>query len=958
MQDGGMSALINQIDAMPKSTKFLAYFNTMDGAFSALKRLSFAEVDAKGLSFPSRIRCGVFKLTDGPTVIIGGTLTPNEATETLDTLNKYGKVKIVTTPSGTRGTGASSSHVEPDRSVPSEDENRANDTAYDGSVNLRIRFPGKLMANMGLPMLLDGVAIGTLYLRSGCDVSVRTGVGVHYLQLNTWLRKFALTINVPTPGDYVAVLAFSRWSGKLTLGSLECKGETRDVESPRSHVPEAVPLGPGRGINPPPISPVAIPLSTRGRELVRDLCKQFPFDQVVFMVGNAKIPQVEELVQLGDAAVDACKTGLGRSRCVCRVLSRIGTPKAVSALCGELSSANWQRVQLACESLGWVEHPNVVSALPELERQRNSQFGEVVVAAGEAIKRIKGRFQEKASMPKENIDDLIRNLLPQYHIYRAGIDDNECERCEHAADALGDLRDHRAVGPLLELLNKGEPADLRAAAARALGKIGDPSAADGLAERFLADKNHSTISESAEALVTIALKSAENHARAKLIAVLQDNRVQNHPWLRDDIIRALKEITGTNRGQDCNSWLSWLRSQFEFTSGIASDKDLNESTRNEGPTDKVEEKGPDTPVKPDTSSYAWHNTPEPVGTVDQPFLMPIEAAFSMEGRGTVVTGRVARGVIKAGEEIEIVGLRSTTKTTVTSVEMFLKRLSQGQVGDNIGCLLRDARKEDIERGQVLCKPGSISPHTNFRAEVYFLTKEEGGRHNPIMNGYSPQFYFRMIELTGSITLNEGREKVMPGDNLNLEVELERPIAIEKAQRFVIREDGHTIGVGRVTSMEQSLKKVNKEDGRPRKVQLTSPVAQTANSEPLGEDAVSAFRANPTSVAAIYALAHSSSPEAVEALAELAESSEQLAAVATTLGDIATLNPNLVSKNAKAMSFLINLLKGPGQMSRANAAFALGWTRSRQALEPLRAALQDEDDVVRENAQKAIQQIGG
>ncbi len=192
--------------------------------------------------------------------------------------------------------------------------------------------------------------------------------------------------------------------------------------------------------------------------------------------------------------------------------------------------------------------------------------------------------------------------------------------------------------------------------------------------------------------------------------------------------------------------------------------------------------------------------PEPVRAVDQPFLMPIEDVFSIEGRGTVVTGRVERGMIKVGEEVEIVGLRPTTKTTVTGVEMFRKLLDQGQAGDNIGALLRGTRKEDVERGQVLCKAGSITPHTKFKAEVYVLSKEEGGRHSPFMNGYRPQFYFRTTDVTGSIKLNEGTEMVMPGDNVNLEVELISPIAMEKAQRFAIREGGRTVGAGRVTEI--------------------------------------------------------------------------------------------------------------------------------------------------------------
>ena len=192
--------------------------------------------------------------------------------------------------------------------------------------------------------------------------------------------------------------------------------------------------------------------------------------------------------------------------------------------------------------------------------------------------------------------------------------------------------------------------------------------------------------------------------------------------------------------------------------------------------------------------------PEPVRAIDQPFLMPIEDVFSIEGRGTVVTGRIERGVIKVGEEIEIVGLKPTTKTIVTGVEMFRKLLDKGIAGDNVGCLLRGTRKEDIERGQVLCKPGTTTPHTNFMAELYVLSKEEGGRHSPFMNGYRPQFYFRTTDVTGSIKLPAGTEMVMPGDNVNLEVELISPIAMEKAQRFAIREGGRTVGAGRVTEI--------------------------------------------------------------------------------------------------------------------------------------------------------------
>jgi elongation factor Tu len=192
--------------------------------------------------------------------------------------------------------------------------------------------------------------------------------------------------------------------------------------------------------------------------------------------------------------------------------------------------------------------------------------------------------------------------------------------------------------------------------------------------------------------------------------------------------------------------------------------------------------------------------PEPVRVVDQPFLMPIEDVFSIEGRGTVVTGRVERGLIKVGEEVEIVGLRDTQKTTVTGVEMFRKLLDQGQAGDNIGCLLRSTKKEDVERGQVLAAPKSITPHTNFKAEVYVLSKEEGGRHTPFFKGYRPQFYFRTTDVTGDITLPEGVDMVMPGDNVSMEVNLITPIAMEKTMRFAIREGGRTVGAGRVTDI--------------------------------------------------------------------------------------------------------------------------------------------------------------
>ena len=192
--------------------------------------------------------------------------------------------------------------------------------------------------------------------------------------------------------------------------------------------------------------------------------------------------------------------------------------------------------------------------------------------------------------------------------------------------------------------------------------------------------------------------------------------------------------------------------------------------------------------------------PEPTRPLDQPFLMPIEDVFSIEGRGTVVTGRVERGIVKTGEEVEIVGIHDTHKTTVTGVEMFRKILDEGRAGDNIGCLLRGVKKDEVERGQVLAKPGSITPHTKFNAEVYVLAKEEGGRHTPFFNGYRPQFYFRTTDVTGVVTLPEGTEMVMPGDNIGMVVELIQPIAMEKTLRFAIREGGRTVGAGRVTDI--------------------------------------------------------------------------------------------------------------------------------------------------------------
>ncbi|MBR3584180.1 MAG: elongation factor Tu, partial [Kiritimatiellae bacterium] len=189
--------------------------------------------------------------------------------------------------------------------------------------------------------------------------------------------------------------------------------------------------------------------------------------------------------------------------------------------------------------------------------------------------------------------------------------------------------------------------------------------------------------------------------------------------------------------------------------------------------------------------------PEPVRPLDKPFLMPIEDVFSIEGRGTVVTGRVERGAVKVGDEVEIIGLRETQKTTVTGVEMFRKLLDQGQAGDNIGTLLRGTKKEDVERGQVLAKPGSVHPHKHFKAQVYVLSKDEGGRHTPFFKGYRPQFYFRTTDVTGDVTLPEGVEMVMPGDNIEMEVKLLTPIAMEEKMQFAIREGGRTVGAGTV-----------------------------------------------------------------------------------------------------------------------------------------------------------------
>ncbi|MBX9748543.1 MAG: elongation factor Tu [Roseococcus sp.] len=194
--------------------------------------------------------------------------------------------------------------------------------------------------------------------------------------------------------------------------------------------------------------------------------------------------------------------------------------------------------------------------------------------------------------------------------------------------------------------------------------------------------------------------------------------------------------------------------------------------------------------------------PQPERAIDRPFLMPVEDVFSISGRGTVVTGRVERGIVKVGEEVEIIGLKDTVKTTVTGVEMFRKLLDSGEAGDNIGALLRGTKREDVERGQVLAKPGSITPHTQFKAEAYILTKEEGGRHTPFFTNYRPQFYFRTTDVTGIVKLPEGVEMVMPGDNVSMDVELIAPIAMDEGLRFAIREGGRTVGAGVVASISK------------------------------------------------------------------------------------------------------------------------------------------------------------
>jgi elongation factor Tu len=192
--------------------------------------------------------------------------------------------------------------------------------------------------------------------------------------------------------------------------------------------------------------------------------------------------------------------------------------------------------------------------------------------------------------------------------------------------------------------------------------------------------------------------------------------------------------------------------------------------------------------------------PDPIRDTDKPFLMPIEDIFSIEGRGTVVTGRIERGILKIGDEIEIVGIRPTAKTIITGIEMFNKQLDEGRAGDNAGILLRGTKKDDVERGQVLAKPGTVTPHSEFVGEVYILTKEEGGRHTPFFKGYKPQFYIRTTDVTGEVILPEGQEMVMPGDTLKITVKLINSVALEEKQRFAIREGGHTVGAGVVTSI--------------------------------------------------------------------------------------------------------------------------------------------------------------
>jgi elongation factor Tu len=214
----------------------------------------------------------------------------------------------------------------------------------------------------------------------------------------------------------------------------------------------------------------------------------------------------------------------------------------------------------------------------------------------------------------------------------------------------------------------------------------------------------------------------------------------------------------------------------------------------------AEGEGPDTDCIAELMNAIDTYIPEPVRDIDKPFLMPVEDVFSITGRGTVATGRIERGIVKQGEEVELVGMGPSRKTVVTGVEMFRKLLDEGRAGDNAGLLLRGVAKDEIQRGQVLAKPGSIKPHTKFKAEVYVLTKEEGGRHTPFFNGYRPQFYFRTTDVTGAAQLPEGVEMVMPGDNVQMEVELITPIAMDPELRFAIREGGRTVGAGVVTEI--------------------------------------------------------------------------------------------------------------------------------------------------------------
>ena len=253
-------------------------------------------------------------------------------------------------------------------------------------------------------------------------------------------------------------------------------------------------------------------------------------------------------------------------------------------------------------------------------------------------------------------------------------------------------------------------------------------------------------------------------------------------WRREVTVEAGVRCT-TSRGATTNNIRSEARSR------------LSASDRGAEQTEKLGQA-----VDPALMEAVDSYIPTPERPKDQPFLMPIEDVFSISGRGTVVTGRVERGIVKTGDEVEIVGLKATTKTVVTGVEMFRKLLDQGEAGDNVGCLLRGTKREDVERGQVLAKPGSITPHTKFKAEAYILTKEEGGRHTPFFTKYRPQFYFRTTDVTGTVTLPEGTEMVMPGDNVSMDVELIAPIAMDEGLRFAIREGGRTVGAGVVAKI--------------------------------------------------------------------------------------------------------------------------------------------------------------